>query len=151
MAEKGWFSFFQEGVKLLGICDPSQKRNFPVEFFSDRQKSAFWSRHVALQKAKVARAQKQIGTWSSLVPKALWQSIFPWAWRPFKLAGCLTTFFTSHMAIFLLPLQGIRPAKGNGCPSNQVASTRSQKLAKHKMVCHHFQAITPKNKGQKAP
>ena len=57
MAENRWFSFFKEGVELLGHSE----RKFPVELFSGKPKNALWNRHIALQKAKVARAEKNLG------------------------------------------------------------------------------------------
>jgi hypothetical protein len=59
MAENTWFSFFKGGVKLLEALWKGKGRQskIPVSLFSKQPQNAFWGRHVALQKAKVARAQ----------------------------------------------------------------------------------------------
>jgi hypothetical protein len=56
MAENTWFSFFTEGVKLLGTLWKTKKVKKPTALFANSSANALWTRHIAVHKAKVARA-----------------------------------------------------------------------------------------------
>ena len=57
MAENNWFSFFREGVRLLGTLWSEQERKRPKNLFSEKPGNVLWSRHIAVQKARAARAR----------------------------------------------------------------------------------------------
>ena len=131
----------------MGHWENSEKRKFPVGLFSSKPKSALWSRHIALQKAKVAR-EKNWGMASPYARSSMAEHC-SMGRAPFLFSQDRVSFQTgrvpSHISCkprgsFCPPFSGHQANRGQWLPGHYNGSNKNGDLGKTPPGMQSFQS-----------